>query len=70
MFQICVHDQKVQRKNRRYDFEFFLNVRSIKMHTIFYIIEISKSIKFNKFSMDPNKCTLKILQKCSFKCLL
>ncbi len=40
------------------------------MHTIFYIIEISKSIKFNKFSMDPNKCTLKSLQKCSFKCLL
>jgi hypothetical protein len=51
MFQICVIDQKFQRKKIGVtSFKFFLiaMIRNIKMH-FFYIIEISKS-------MVPNKC--------------
>jgi hypothetical protein len=52
MFQICVHDQKVQGKKIGVMFlNFFLNamIRNIKIHNIFDIIEISKS-------MQPHKC--------------
>jgi hypothetical protein len=47
MFQICVHDQKVQGKKIGVMFlNFFLNamIRNIKIHNIFDIIEISKSM--------------------------
>jgi hypothetical protein len=44
MFQICVPNQKVQRKNNYYVPKFFS-----KIHNIINIIEISKS-------MEPNKC--------------
>jgi hypothetical protein len=56
MFQICVLDQKVQGKKISITFlKLLLNVmiRNIKIHNIFDIIEISKS-------MEPNKCIQKI----------
>jgi hypothetical protein len=51
MFQICVHDQKVQGKKTGVMFlNFFLNamIRNIKIHNIFDTIEISKSMELNK----------------------
>jgi hypothetical protein len=59
MFQICVPNQKF--KEKKYVlmfFNFFLNamMRNIKIHNIFYIIEISKS-------MEPNKCIPKTIMK-------
>jgi hypothetical protein len=51
MFQICVPDQKVQGKKPNITFlNCFLNamIRNIKIHNIFYIIEISKSMELNK----------------------
>jgi hypothetical protein len=51
MFQICVHDQKVQGKKIGVMFlKFFLNamIRNIKIHNIFDIIEISKYMELNK----------------------
>jgi len=56
MFQICVLDQKVQGIKKSITFlKLLLNVMigNIKIHNIFYIIEISKSI-------EPNKCIQKI----------
>jgi hypothetical protein len=56
MFQICVPNQKVQRKKNVTFANFFLNamIRNIKIHNILNIIEISKSMEPNKF----------ILKKC------
>jgi len=52
MFRICVPNPKVQGKKRGIMFlKLFLNamITSIKIHNIFYIIDISKS-------MEPSKC--------------
>jgi hypothetical protein len=51
MFQICVPKQKVQKKTSVTFLKLFLNVmiRNIKIHSIFYIIEVSKSMELNKF---------------------
>jgi hypothetical protein len=50
MFQICVLNKKVQGKNKCYVQKKILNamIRNIKIHNIFYIIEISKSMETNK----------------------
>jgi len=51
MFQICVHDQKVQRKKIGVTFlKWFLNamIRNTKIHNIFGSIEISKFMELNK----------------------
>jgi hypothetical protein len=51
MFQICVHDQKVQGKKTSVTFlKFFLNamIRNIKIHNILDAVEISKSMELNK----------------------
>jgi hypothetical protein len=44
MFQICVFNQKFEKKNQT---ETFFNaiIKNIKIHNIFNIIEISKSMK-------------------------
>jgi hypothetical protein len=49
MFQICVLDQKIQEKNRRYVFEFFSKCNDQEHQNMIFknIIEISKS-------MEPN----------------
>jgi len=55
MFQICGLDPKSSKKNTNVcSWNFFLNamIKNIKIHNIFYIIEISKS-------MEPNKCIQK-----------
>jgi len=51
MFHICVRDQNVKGKKGITFLKLFLNemIRNIKIHNIFDIIEISKS-------MEPNKC--------------
>jgi len=51
MFHICVHDQNVKGKKSITFLKLFLNemISNIKIHNIFDIIEISKS-------MEPNKC--------------
>jgi hypothetical protein len=52
MFQICVPDQKVQRKKTSTTFlKLFLNamIRNIKINNILDIIEISKSMESNEF---------------------
>jgi len=51
MFHICVHDQNVKGKKGITFQKLFLNemISNIKIHNIFDIIEISKS-------MEPNKC--------------
>ncbi len=57
MFQICVHDQKVQGKKTSITFlNFFLNamIKNIKIKNIFDTIEILNS-------MEPNKCIQKKL---------
>ncbi len=51
MFQICVPTQKVPRKKIRITFlKLFLNttIKNIKIHNIFNMIEISKSMELNK----------------------
>jgi hypothetical protein len=50
MFQICVLDQKVQGKSVMF-MKLFLNamIGNIKIHNIFNIIEISKSMEPNKY---------------------
>jgi hypothetical protein len=51
MFQICVHDQKVQGNKIGVTFlNFFLNamIRKIKIHNILDTIETSKSMELNK----------------------
>ncbi len=51
MFQIFVLNQKSSKKGTNTMFlNFFLNamIRNIKIHNIFHIIEISKSMKLNK----------------------
>ncbi len=57
MFQIYVHDQKVQGKKNVMFLKPFLNemIRNIKIHNILNIIEISKS-------MEPNKCIPKKIE--------
>jgi hypothetical protein len=53
MFQICVLNQKVQRKELKlYFLKLFLNamIMNIKIKNILDIIKISKY-------MEPNKCT-------------
>jgi hypothetical protein len=56
MFHICVPNQKVPGKKNIIFLKRFLNamIRSIKIHNILDIIEISKS-------MEPNKCIQKKL---------
>jgi len=51
VFQICVPNQKVPRKKIRITFlKLFLNttIKNIKIHNIFNMIEISKSMELNK----------------------
>ncbi len=50
MFQIYVCDQNVKGKKCVTFLKLFLNamIRNIKIHNIFYIIEISKSMELNK----------------------
>jgi hypothetical protein len=54
MFQICVHDQKVQGKKYVMSLKLFLNamIKNIRIHKILESIEISNS-------MEPNKCISK-----------
>jgi hypothetical protein len=52
MFQICVHNQKVQGKEPMLHFwNFFGNamIMNIKIHNVIDIIEISKSMEPNKY---------------------
>jgi hypothetical protein len=54
MFQICVLEQNVQEKQQRYVLEIYSKcneIKNIKIHNIFNIIEISKSME----PMEP-KC--------------
>ncbi len=53
MFQICVFNSKSSRKKTSVTFlKLFLNAlfRNIKIYNILDIIEISKSMKLNKFT--------------------
>ncbi len=49
MLQICVLDQKVQ------GMFFHAMIKNIKIHNIFYIIEISKSMELNKCIHEKNE---------------
>jgi hypothetical protein len=52
MFQIYVHNQKVQEKKKTTFLKLFLNlmIRNIKIHNVLDIIDISKSMELNKCS--------------------